>query len=144
MSTERREAIIFLMSCFVCSASFGEDTAKEVASYLEVVRAQIAEGINYAGGVQAAVTEFYQAHGRFPVDNAEAGLIPPFEIKGQYVVAVTVTSDSGKILVEFGALADPVISGRSIEMSPAKSGSKINWTCSSRYISTQYLPAECQ
>ena len=39
-----------------------------------VIRSQVSEGSSLADGMKTAVAEFYNNTGRFPVDNASAGL----------------------------------------------------------------------
>ena len=105
---------------------------------------QISEGLNLSGGVRAAVTEFFHSHGRFPISNAEAGLVEPYEIKGKYVISVTVTAIRGIISVEFGGDAAQQIYGRTIEWTPTLAESKLEWSCSSQYISDLFWPEVCQ
>ncbi|EMT1505837.1 pilin, partial [Neisseria gonorrhoeae] len=56
-------------------------------------RAQVSEAILLAEGQKSAVTEYYLNHGKWPEDNASAGVAsPPSDIKGKYVESVTVTN----------------------------------------------------
>ncbi|HFA7300901.1 TPA: pilin [Neisseria gonorrhoeae] len=48
------------------------------------------EAILLAEGQKSAVTEYYLNHGKWPEDNASAGVANPTEIKGKYVKSVTV------------------------------------------------------
>lgn len=123
---------------------FGQASSSANESDAVAIPDQIAEGINLSGGVRAAVTEFWHSHGRFPLDNTEAGLLQPYEIVGRFVVAVTVTGDEGVVSVEFGADADWGISGRTIEMTPKVTSDKsIRWSCSSQFIENRLLPSNC-
>ncbi|HFB4040694.1 TPA: pilin, partial [Neisseria gonorrhoeae] len=54
-------------------------------------RAQVSEAILLAEGQKSAVTEYYLNHGKWPENNASAGVAsPPTDIKGKYVESVTV------------------------------------------------------
>ncbi|ENW2277795.1 pilin, partial [Neisseria gonorrhoeae] len=54
-------------------------------------RAQVSEAILLAEGQKSAVTEYYLNNGKWPKDNASAGVAsPPTDIKGKYVQKVEV------------------------------------------------------
>ncbi|HFB4107411.1 TPA: pilin [Neisseria gonorrhoeae] len=54
-------------------------------------RAQVSEAILLAEGQKSAVTEYYLNHGKWPENNASAGVAsPPTDIKGKYVKEVEV------------------------------------------------------
>ncbi|ENS6921354.1 hypothetical protein FZB12_001739, partial [Neisseria gonorrhoeae] len=54
-------------------------------------RAQVSEAILLAEGQKSAVTEYYLNHGKWPEDNASAGVASsPTDIKGKYVKEVEV------------------------------------------------------
>ncbi|ENW9884650.1 hypothetical protein FDV42_001848, partial [Neisseria gonorrhoeae] len=55
-------------------------------------RAQVSEAILLAEGQKSAVTEYYLNHGKWPENNASAGVASPGEIKGKYVQSVTVAN----------------------------------------------------
>ncbi|EMS5784635.1 pilin, partial [Neisseria gonorrhoeae] len=55
--------------------------------------AQVSEAILLAEGQKSAVTEYYLNNGKWPEDNASAGVASsPTDIKGKYVESVTVTN----------------------------------------------------
>ncbi|HEZ8083880.1 TPA: pilin, partial [Neisseria gonorrhoeae] len=56
-------------------------------------RAQVSEAILLAEGQKSAVTEYYLNNGKWPKDNASAGVAsPPSDIKGKYVKEVEVNN----------------------------------------------------
>ncbi|ENW1993129.1 pilin [Neisseria gonorrhoeae] len=55
-------------------------------------RAQVSEAILLAEGQKSAVTEYYLNNGKWPEDNASAGVASASDIKGKYVQSVTVTN----------------------------------------------------
>ena len=107
------------------------------------VRAQVAEGLNLAGGARAAVIEAYQDTGRFPSDNEAAGLAPAQQIAGQYVTSVAVYD--GRIVITYGNAANTMISGASVVLSPqAHTEGYIEWSCGGQGIAPKHLPAACR
>ncbi|HFB3272179.1 TPA: pilin, partial [Neisseria gonorrhoeae] len=55
-------------------------------------RAQVSEAILLAEGQKSAVAGYYLNHGKWPKDNASAGVASSGEIKGKYVQSVTVAN----------------------------------------------------
>ncbi|EMU4180445.1 pilin, partial [Neisseria gonorrhoeae] len=53
-------------------------------------RAQVSEAILLAEGQKSAVTEYYLNNGKWPKDNASAGVASASDIKGKYVEKVEV------------------------------------------------------
>ncbi|ENT0230776.1 prepilin-type cleavage/methylation domain-containing protein, partial [Neisseria gonorrhoeae] len=53
-------------------------------------RAQVSEAILLAEGQKSAVTEYYLNNGKWPENNASAGVASSAEIKGKYVKEVEV------------------------------------------------------
>lgn len=62
-------------------------------------RAKRAEGYSLTAEAREGVIEFYAHTGRFPMNNAEAGISAAEKIKGKYVESLTVTD--GTIVVVF-------------------------------------------
>lgn len=82
----------------------------QFASYRE--RAYNAEGYVLGGDIRKDIQEFYDHTGRFPKDNAEAGLPEPGHIRGKTVESITVAN--GAIHVKNGnsKASFDMISGR--------------------------------
>ena len=106
------------------------------------VRAQVSEGLNLAGGVKAAVAEYYQETRQFPSDNAAAGLSPATDIQGKYVSSVRV--EAGEVVVTFGNDADSDLSGHTLVMRPEVTDEGVEFVCSSLDIADKHLPAYCR
>lgn len=132
-----------LLVCILSVPSNAGESASDIDNNERTVRSQISEGLNISAVAKAAITEFFQDHGRFPIGNAEAGLVEPFAINGKFVVSITVTAINGIIQIDFGGDAAPEIYGRSIEWKPTVSGSRLEWSCSSEYISRRFWPEAC-
>lgn len=64
-----------------------------------VIRARVAEGLTLAMPAQRAVSDFYARWGRFPVDNAGAGIAASEAHRGSYVASIAI--DQGVVAVRF-------------------------------------------
>jgi len=125
------------------------------------VRAQVSEGLAMAGLAKVAVAEHYMSLGRFPIDNAEAGLPAPDLLIGNYVSGIRV--EDGAIHIAFGNRADNAIRDRLLSLRPAfptadPSAGHISWWCgyapaidrmsangrNLTSIPALYLPVQCR
>jgi hypothetical protein len=109
------------------------------------IRAQVAEALNLAAGSKIAVAEYYADEGRFPADNAEAGLPPAEQISGAYVASVAI--DQGHIIAIYGEQAHDLISGKGVVLVPApgnEAEAVLEWTCYSDSLEPKHLPASCR
>lgn len=108
------------------------------------IRAQVAEGLALSGGAKTAVAEYHQDTGSLPANNAEAGLPEPSEIKGSYVVSVTV--ENGEVVVLYGGdTVNSVLLGQTLVLYPEVGEGRMDgWGCYSETLSPQWLPAACR
>ncbi|HFB5229225.1 TPA: pilin, partial [Neisseria gonorrhoeae] len=81
-----------LIELMIVIAIVGILAAVALPAYQDyTARAQVSEAILLAEGQKSAVTEYYLNHGKWPEDNASAGVAsPPTDIKGKYVKEVEV------------------------------------------------------
>jgi len=111
-----------------------------------VIRSQVSEGSSLADGMKTAVAEFYNNTGRFPVDNASAGLAPPEEIVGNYVNQVNAAN--GIIRAMFASAApqkaNAAINGMVLSFSPITSGGSISWDCNRNALEEKWVPQICR
>lgn len=63
------------------------------------IRARVAEAYSLAGIGRTGVGEYYGRWGRFPENNAAAGLFPPESYRGRYVQSMEVRNGSIRIVV---------------------------------------------
>ncbi len=81
-----------------------------------------------AEGQKSAVTEYYLNHGKWPEDNASAGVANPTEIKGKYVKSVTVANG----VVTAQMKSDGVnkeIKGKRLSLWAKREDGSVKWFC---------------
>jgi len=110
------------------------------------IRSQVSEGPVLADGAKTAVAEFFQNTGRFPPNNASAGLASPGSISGQYVLNITVGDATGLITAAYGGpkASTKIPEASTLELSPITNAGSIAWTCKSTTIKSNYLPSNCR
>ncbi|ENT1916676.1 pilin [Neisseria gonorrhoeae] len=122
-------------------------------------RAQVSEAILLAEGQKSAVTEYYLNHGKWPKDNASAGVANPTDIKGKYVQSVTVA----KGVVTAQMKPDGVnkeIKNKKLSLWARRENGSVKWFCGQpvtrdkandtvaadkdKEIDTKHLPSTCR
>ncbi len=119
-----------------------------------VIRAEVSEGLSLADGVRAAIEDFHETTGNYPISNASAGVATATSIAGHYVSQVDVGNPAGGpglVRVTFSNVApqhaNAAISGMFLVMSPVTSNSgATSWNCSNAgtTISPKYRPSFCR
>ena len=111
-----------------------------------VIRSQVSEGSSLADGMKTAVAEFYNNTGRFPPNNASAGLAVPAEIVGNYVNEVN--AGGGVIRATFSSAspqrANSAINAMVLSFSPVTSGGSISWECNRNTLEEKWVPQICR
>ena len=102
-------------------------------------RTHVSEGLTLAGGAKASVTEYFSSQGKFPSNNASAGLAAADAIKGNAVDSVAVVS--GKITIAYN---DKVTDGATLELSPTTSAGGVQWSCKGGTVIAKYRPSNCR
>jgi len=134
-----------------------------VAAYQTyTVRAQVAEGINFAAGAKAPVIDAYTQGGVAPANRVASGMTPiATDTGGSFVSSVEI--DAGRIDITFGGpLAHQDIIGTVLSLTPYESpGEAILWRCGFApapagalliggsahrppTLQARYLPASCR
>lgn len=70
-----------------------------------VTRSKVAEGLELARPLQKAVGDYYDRWGELPLDNAAAGVLPPADLRGEWVGEIRISR--GAIAVRFAATLAP-------------------------------------
>ncbi|EMT1614248.1 pilin [Neisseria gonorrhoeae] len=124
-------------------------------------RAQVSEAILLAEGQKSAVTEYYLNHGKWPKDNASAGVAsPPTDIKGKYVESVTV--ENGVVTAKMlSSGVNKEIQGKKLSLWAKREAGSVKWFCGQpvtrtannndtvaadkdKEIDTKHLPSTCR
>ncbi|MFO1400089.1 MAG: pilin [Steroidobacteraceae bacterium] len=124
------------------------------------IRAQVVEAFALAGDVKPSVQEFRVDRGRFPANNAEAGVPEPKYLIGNYVTGIEVRN--GAIHIQFGNNANSNLTGKIVTLQPlvvtGSPASPMSWRCGLRRIPNgmeavgenhtnvdrKFLPAACR
>lgn len=131
-----------------------------------LIRSEVAEGLTLLGDAREAVSEFHARSGRWPVNNAEAGLLAPAEITGNHVRSVTLANGVLVAEMELGSGSGGRSITRTLTFRPwlnlEATGAPIVWTCgnnevppmpegyvaagsvAANAIEDKFLPANCR
>lgn len=134
-----------LIELMIVVAIIGILASIAIPAYLDyAVRTQVAQGINLASGVKAAVTEYYQEQGAFPANNAIAGLETASNIRGKYVSQVEVTG-AGLVEVTYGSDVNNKIFGAVLTLTPTDNVGSVSWDCTGdATLVAKWLPPACR
>ena len=89
------------------------------------IRAQVAEGLQLAEPLKAAVAEKYATGGVWAADLADLRVgRPP---AGNYVAGITI--DQGTLTIDYGNHANSLIAGSKLSLRPVIVGSDVVWAC---------------
>lgn len=93
------------------------------------VRAQIAEGLNFAANAKAPIIDSYNNTGVPPVNRAAAGLTPPpTDTRGNFVAELDITN--GRVDITFGNNVHQDAFGDTLYVTPYQSASgSVIWRC---------------
>ncbi len=107
-----------LIELMIIMAIIGILTTMALPSFQDrVIRKQVQEAFNLAEIAQHNIQEYYKTKGKFPSNNASAGLPKPDKIIGNYVAGVTVTG--GVIEVKLGKRINKNVENKTITIRPA-------------------------
>jgi len=152
-----------LIELMIVIAIIGILASLAVAAYQTyTVRAQVAEGLNFAAGAKVPVVEAYTNGGVAPANRQAAGMTPnATDTRGSYVTSVEIVN--GRVDITFGGpLAHQDIVGSVLSLTPYETtGNTISWRCGNAppppgallnggaghvapTVDTRYLPSNCR
>ena len=129
-----------LIELMIVVAIIGILAAVALPAYQDYTkRTHVSEGLTLAAGAKASVTEYFSSQGKFPTNNASAGLAAKADIKGNAVTSVEVAS--GKITITYN---DKVTNNATLEMSPITCAGGVQWSCKGGTVIAKYRPSNCR
>ncbi|KAF1006440.1 MAG: Fimbrial protein [Luteibacter sp.] len=112
-----------------------------------IIRAQVASALEAAAPVKAAVASKRLATGRFPANNAAAGLGKPDTLGNDYAGSVAI-GQGGAIEITLDATpphkTNAKLDSGQLILTPRVEKDRVDWDCEAEGIEKQYLPALCR
>ncbi|ENV6435923.1 pilin [Neisseria gonorrhoeae] len=118
-----------LIELMIVIAIVGILAAVALPAYQDyTARAQVSEAILLAEGQKSAVTEYYLNNGKWPKDNASAGVASSSSIKGKYVKEVKV--ENGVVTAKMlSSGVNKEIQGKKLSLWAKRQDGSVKWFC---------------
>jgi len=126
-----------LIELMVVVAVIGILAAVALPSYQTyTARAQLAESLVIIGELKGSVAEYYKHKGRFPKDNAEAGIPEKHLLLGNYVSGIEL--EDGAFHITLGNKVNQQMTGKLLSVRPVvvigSPSSPFSWLCGASAI----------
>lgn len=137
-----------LIELMIVVAIIGILAAIALPAYQDyTARSQMSEAMTLASGQKGAVSEYWANEGKFPADNAAAGIAAAGDIKGKYVNKVELTPNKG--IIEATMQSTGVASGiasKTLALSPITHAGSMDWKCKmgTAAAAGKYYPTACR
>ena len=133
-----------LIELMIVIAIIGILAAIAIPAYQDyVARTQMGEAMTLASGSKTAVAEFYSNWGKFPSNNASAGVAQPASIVGKYVTTVTIVNGVITAKLKGSGKVANGIENKTLVLTPTTHAGSVEWACTSNALN-KYLPSVCR
>ena len=145
-----------LIELMIVIAIIGILAAIALPAYQDyIARTQMTEAFNLAGGQKGAVVESRSNYGKWPANNASAGVAGASKITGKYVEKVEISADgdgeTAKGVIKATMKTDGVskkIQGAVLTLKGSETDGAYTWECSASKdnspLDGKFLPASCR
>jgi type IV pilus assembly protein PilA len=129
-----------LIELMIVVAILGVLLAIAIPAYGDyTARANVTEGLSLAASAKLSVSDYVEANGTFPLNNAQAGLAPA--ITGNAVSNVIVTP--GLVTITFSSPSQ--IAGNTLVLSAYTTRGSLIWTCGAAgNLADRFRPSSCR
>lgn len=129
-----RQSGFTLIELMIVVAIIGILASIALPSYQDyTMRAQLVEALTLASELKINIKDYHKSHGRFPINNEDAGLPQAEYLIGNFVESIVV--ENGALHVKLGNKINQNLVGKTLSLRPLvvpqSPTSPISWNCGS-------------